>query len=72
MLIKDWVKAVDLEFKTVGDKRLRELFGAERENILRGPNVMKLRMLLEIKRSGRLKGRLVGQGLNPRGWVPHY
>ena len=37
--------AVDLEFKTVGDKRLRELFGAERENILRGPNVMKLRML---------------------------
>ena len=67
--VKDWVKAVDLELKTVGDKRLRELFGAERENILRGPNVMKLRMLLEIKRSGRLKGRLVGQGFLEDGFL---
>ena len=30
---------------------------------------MKLRMLLEIKRSGRLKGRLVGQGFLEDGFL---
>ena len=49
--------------KEVGEKRFEEVTAErERQAVLRSGVAMRLRMILERKRDGRRKGRLVGQG----------
>ena len=62
-----WVEGYVRELETVGEKRLEEVFGEEAKEAMRTGYAMRLRMILERKKDGRHKGRLVGQGfLEPR------
>ena len=67
--LQDWVAAYDSEFQQVADSRLEEVVGEEKEKVLRQGLVMRLKMILKIKRSGRYKARLVAQGFMEPGWL---
>jgi hypothetical protein len=57
------------EFNSVSKLRLRELSPEEAARVRAEELVPRLRMILEAKRDGRKKGRLILQGfLEPRSW----
>ena len=65
--IKDWEKGVFDEFAKVRDSRFEEVDEETNAKVLRLYSLrenlaMRLRMILEAKKDGRMKGRLVGQG----------
>jgi hypothetical protein len=60
--VSDWEIGVKTEWDTVSDLRFEEVDETTRVKVLRECNAMKLRMILEHKKDGRRKGRLVGQG----------
>ena len=62
--IKDWEKGVHVldEFAKVRDSRFEEVDAETKAKVLRENLAMRLRMILEAKKDGRMKGRLVGQG----------
>ena len=61
--------AYDLEFDTVNGLRMVELFGAERERVLKEESVPSLRMNPEPKDDGRLKMRLLVMGHTEPKWL---
>ena len=60
--VKDWEKGVLDEFAKVRDSRFEEVDEETKAKVLRENLAMRLRMILEAKKDGRMKGRLVGQG----------
>ena len=60
--VSDWVEAVEKELNTVKDLRFEEVDDETRDRVLRDGIGMRLRMILEMKKDLRKKGRLVGQG----------
>ena len=60
--VSDWKPGVEEEFNTVSDIRFEEVDSETAERVIREGLGMKLRMILEHKKDGRRKGRLVGQG----------
>ena len=67
--VSEWIEAYESEVKQVSDKRFIEVTGEERDRVIREGLAMKLKMLLHVKKSGRKKGRLVGQGFVEPGWL---
>jgi hypothetical protein len=62
--------AYKLELNTVIDLRMTELFGDERERVLREEKAVRLRMNPEPKDDGRLKMRLLARGdCEPAEWT---
>ena len=59
--VEDWIPGAEAEFKKVGDARLEEVSEEVRQKVIREKLAMRLRMLLELKKDDRRKGRLVGQ-----------
>ena len=65
----EWVQGYQDEFNSVSKLRLRELSPEEASRVRAEELVPRLRMILEAKRDGRKKGRLILQGfLEPRSW----
>ena len=65
----DYVQGYMTEIENVVTRRLRELVGEERERVARQKLAIRLRMILEAKRDGRRKGRLILQGFRePLHW----
>ena len=60
--VKDWEQGVLEEFAKVRDSRFEEVDEETKAKVLRENLAMRLRMILEAKKDGRMKGRLVGQG----------
>ena len=60
--VSDWKEGVEDEFNTVRSLRFAEVDLETQERVLREGTAMKLRMILELKKDSRRKGRLVGQG----------
>ena len=68
--VDEWVPGYVKEMKEVGERRFEEVTDeGEREAVLRSGVAMRLRMILERKRDGRRKGRLVAQGFLEPGWM---
>jgi hypothetical protein len=66
---EDWRTAYEQEWAKVKGMRLRELSPEEADAVRAGVLVPGLRMILQQKRDGRMKGRLVLQGFNePYAW----
>ena len=64
------LKSYKLELDTVIDLRMTELFGKERERVLKTEKSVRLRMNPEPKDDGRLKMRLLARGDNePAEWT---
>ena len=59
--VEDWIPGVEAEFKKVRDARLEDVSEEVRQKVIREKLAMRLRMLLELKKDERRKGRLVGQ-----------
>ena len=67
--VGDWVDGYLKEYNAVKDMRLRELGPEEAARVRAKVLVPRLRMILEAKRDGRKKGRLILQGfLEPYSW----
>ena len=65
----DWIPGYEAEMEKVTRLRLRELDPAEAAKVRANKLVPRLRMILEAKRDGRKKGRLILQGfLEPHSW----
>jgi len=64
----EWVAPYSTELNEVIRRRMRELVGQEKERVRQRNLAVKLRMLLELKRCGRRKCRLILQGFKE----PHY
>ena len=64
--VAEWKQGYIDEVKKVTDLRFIEVSEEEKSKVLRGNVGMRLRMILELKRDGRKKGRLVCQGF----WEP--
>lgn len=60
--VEEWLPGVQEEFDTVKGLRFEEVDEATAAQVRREGLAMKLRMILEAKKDGRRKGRLVGQG----------
>ncbi len=60
--VADWRPGVEEEFKTVSEIRFEEVDQETADRVLREGRAMKLRMILELKKDNRRKGRLVAQG----------
>ena len=60
--VEDWLEGVQDEWEAVIGGRCEEVSEEVRDEVLRAGVCMKLRMILESKKDGRRKGRLVGQG----------
>ena len=68
----DALTSYKLELNTVIDMRMTELFGKERERVLKEEKAVRLRMNPEPKDDGRLKMRLLARGDNePAGWTAY-
>ena len=59
---QEWVAPYNTELNEVIRRRMRELVGQEKERVRKRNLAVKLRMLLELKRCGRKKCRLILQG----------
>ena len=60
--VEEWIPGVEAEFKKVRDARLEDVSEEVRQKVIREKLAMRLRMILELKKDERKKGRLVGQG----------
>lgn len=60
--VEEWVPGVRDEMNSVTESRLEEVSEEVRNKVIREGLAMKLRMILELKKDGRRKGRWVGQG----------
>lgn len=66
---EDYVPGYEKELSEVMRMRLRELVGEEKARVKRDKIAIRLRMMLEHKRDGRKKGRLLLQGFRePFAW----
>lgn len=59
---EEWLPAYEAEFESVASRRLVELSPEEAANVRVNYLLPKLRMILAVKRCGRLKARLILQG----------
>jgi hypothetical protein len=67
--VDDWLPGYEAELEKVKRLRLRELEPEEAVRVRKDQLVPRLRMILEAKRDGRRKGRLILQGfLEPYSW----
>ena len=67
--VEQWLDGYLKEYEAVKDMRLRELDEGEAAQVRREHLVPRLRMILEAKRDGRKKGRLILQGFaEPYSW----
>ena len=60
--VEEWLPGVAEELESVVSERMEEVSPEVAAEVLRGDLAMRLRMLLEAKSDGRMKGRLIGQG----------
>ena len=60
--VDQWRPGVEGEFEAVRDIRFEEVSQETKARVIREGLAMRLRMILEHKKDGRMKGRLVGQG----------
>ena len=68
--VSEWMQAHDSEFKSVHGRRLRELYGEEKERVMVPErNLIRMRMNPEPKKDGRKKMRLLVRGdTEPAEW----
>ena len=60
--VDQWKPGVEGEFEAVRDLGFEEVSQETKARVVREGLAMRLRMILEHKKDGRMKGRLVGQG----------
>jgi hypothetical protein len=66
---EEWIPGYRKELDSVRQRRLAELTPEEQATVWKRHLVVKLRMILEAKRDGRKKGRLILQGFRePWSW----